>query len=361
MEWRNILVRAPNWVGDLVMATGSMADLRRSFPGARITVLLPPSRMAVLRGGAHFDALIPDPGKSLEAVWRLSRDLRARRFDLALVYPNSVRSALAPWMARIPVRIGYGGGFRRLLLTRSLPEPGPRPPGPPEPPCRGAGPRRLPTPMASRYAALAAASGARAGDGRPTLAVSAGCEERSEARRRELGIPPGERLIGLNPGSSFGASKLWSAERFARLGDLLSERLGRRIILFVGPGEEAIGRRIASLLRSPAIDTGGAPLDLELLKPFVRDLDLLVTTDTGTRHYAVAFRVPVVVVMGPTHPGFTAAHLEETEVVRKDVPCGPCHLKVCPTDHRCMTLIEPEEVLARSLALLERTGRSAGP
>jgi heptosyltransferase-2 len=71
----------------------------------------------------------------------------------------------------------------------------------------------------------------------------------------------------------------------------------------------------------------------------------------------VAFRVPVVVVMGPTHPGFTAAHLDETEVVRHDVPCGPCHLKVCPLDHRCMTSIEPEEVLERAVALLARTPR----
>jgi len=212
--------------------------------------------------------------------------------------------------------------------------------------------------MAGRYADLVRAAGIAAAGSRPELAVTAACEERYARRRGELGIAPGERLIGINPGASFGASKLWPAERFARAADILSERLGLRSILFVGPGEEGIAREIAGRMRSPPIDTSPAPCDLDILKPFVRDLALLVTTDTGTRHYAVAFRVPVVVVMGPTHPGFTAAHLEETEVVRRDVPCGPCHLKECPTDHRCMTLIPPEAVAGAAFALLGKQGHS---
>ena len=347
----NLLIRAPNWVGDLVMATSGFRDLRRGFPGARIAVIVPRSRAGVLAGADHHDELIIEPGRSLAAAVRLGRELGRRRFDLALIYPNSLRSAVAPFVARVPERIGYRGEFRRWLLTRSIPEPEYR--GRPE----GPGPRRLPEPMVHRYAAILAAAGVKAGEGRPELAVSEACEERARLRRAELGIAPGERLVGLNPGASFGASKLWPVERFARAADLITARTGLRTILFVGPGEEEIARRIAELSRSGPISTASAPLDLDLLKPFVRDLALLITTDTGPRQYAVAFQVPVVAVMGPTHPGYSAAHLDETEVIRRDVPCGPCHLKVCPLDHRCMTLIEPEEVAEKALGLLEKFGK----
>lgn len=351
-SWRNILVRAPNWVGDLVMATASLNDLRKSFPDARISILLRPSRKAVLAGARYYDELISESGRSLPSILGTAREVKARGFDLALIYPNSLRTALIPLLAGIPERIGYGGVGRRFLLTRSIEEPSWRRP------LWKPGPRRFPLPMAKRYSALVEAAGGEPGDGRPVLAVSPECEARAEAMRRELGIAPGERLLGINPGASYGSSKLWPAERFARVGDLLSRKLGWRAIIFVGPGEEAIGERIADLMEEPAISTSKAPLDLDTLKPFIRDLGLLVTTDTGTRHYAVAFRVPVAVIMGPTHPGFTAANLDETEVLRRDVDCGPCHLKVCPTDHRCMTLIEPEEVAERARKLLERAGKS---
>ncbi len=351
-EWRNILVRAPNWVGDLVMATGSFRDLRKNFPRARIAILLPPSRVPILEGAEYYDRLIPDPGSSPAAILKLSGKLLRGNFDIALIYPNSFRTALVPFLGGIQERIGFCGDFIRcLLLTRIVGEPDPswRPARP--------GPRLFPFPMAHRYSMLLEAIGAVSLDTRPSLQVSRNCEDRADRLRREMGIGPGEKLIGINPGASFGSSKLWPVDRFARLADLLSDRTGQRILILVGPGEEGIGRQIERGMREKPINTAGRPLDLDILKPFVRDLSLLVTTDTGTRHYAVAFQVPVVVVMGPTHPGFTAANLEETEVVRRDVPCGPCHLKTCPTDHRCMMLLEPEEVLERALALMERHPR----
>lgn len=342
-----ILVRAPNWVGDVVMATGSFADLRRSFPAAKITILIPRSRAGILAGGGYYDELIHDAGRSLGPLWRQAVGLRARKFDLAIVYPNSFRTALVARLAGARERVGFRDFARRWLLTKILDEPPPlKAPHP--------GPRRFPYPMTERFAALLRAVGAAPGDGRPVLAVTPECEDLAGTRRMEMGIAPGERLIGINPGANFGASKLWPLDRFARLADGLTEKTGRRTILFLGPGEEPIGEKLASLMRTKPVSTGRFPLDLDVLKPFVRDLDLLVTTDTGTRHYAVAFRVPVAVVMGSTHPGFTNCNLDETDVIRYDVPCGPCHLKSCPLDHRCMTLIEPEEVLERSMRLMER-------
>jgi heptosyltransferase-2 len=186
--------------------------------------------------------------------------------------------------------------------------------------------------------------------------VTPECEERAREYRKAFGIEAGEPLIGLNPGASFGASKLWPARHFAAFGDAVSERYGLRTILFVGPGEEGIAAEIERLMERKPINTAARPLPLDVLKPFIRDLKLLVTTDTGPRQYAVAFGVPAVVVMGPTDPRYSAINLEKTEVVRHDVPCGPCHLKVCPIDHRCMVGITPQEVLGRLEELDRRVG-----
>ncbi len=332
----NILIRAPNWVGDIVMATGNFADVRRTFPGARITVLLEPGREKILEGSHDFDRILFDrAGTSPAKLWRIARELRKERFDLAIIFPNSFRTALVCYLAGIPRRAGYRRNLRSLLLSHGVDYE------------RSPGGKRRPVPMPLFYAKLCEAAGVPRGDLKPRLCVTPECEEKAVALRRELGIADGEPLVGLNPGASFGASKLWPPGHFAELGDALTEKHGHRTILFVGPGEEAIAGEIWSRMRHKPIYDRSRLVPLDVLKPFVRDLKLLVTTDTGPRHYAVAFGVPAVVIMGPTHPDYTAFNLEKTEVIRHDVPCGPCHLKVCPIDHRCMVGITPGEVMGR--------------
>ena len=343
-ELKNILIRAPNWVGDLVMATSSFADVRRAFPGARITLLLKPGRERVIGGSPDYDQLLFDrAGNSPWQLWRLARELRAVRFDAALIFPNSFRAGLLCALAGIPRRVGYRRNLRSLFLTDPVEY-------------EMAAGKRRPVPMPLFYAKLCDRLEVPRGDGRPRLYVTPECEARARELRQGLGILEGERLIGINPGASFGSSKLWPPEHFAAVGDLLTEQLGLRAIVFVGPGEEPIAEAIAGRMRRRPIFDRRRLVPLDALKPFIRDLELLVTTDTGPRHYAVAFGVPVVVVMGPTHPDYTAINLERTSVVRHDVPCGPCHLKVCPIDHRCMVGIGPEEVFLHARQLLERVG-----
>ncbi len=341
---RKILIRAPNWVGDVVMATANFADVRRAFPDAEISVLLKPGREKILEGSKDFDRVILDrAGNSFLKLWMLARELRRERFDLAIIFPNSFRSAWLAWLARIPRRAGYRRNLRSLLLTDGVDY-------------EMDGAKRLPVPMPVFYSKICEAVGVPTSDLRLRLFVTPECEERAVAHRRALGIAEGERLIGLNPGASFGASKLWPPSHFAAVGDALTERHGLRTIIFVGPGEEPIAESIAASMKHKPIYDPKRLVPLDVLKPFVRDLKLMVTTDTGPRHYAVAFGVPVVVVMGPTHPDYTSIHLERQEVVRHDVPCGPCHLKVCPIDHKCMVGIKPDEVLDRIHQLDQRLG-----
>jgi heptosyltransferase-2 len=339
-----ILIRAPNWVGDIVMATASFADVRRAFPAARISILLLPGREKILAGSPDHDGLLFDrSGRSAPRLLALAREIRRERFDLGLIFPGSFKAALCVFLGRVARRVGYRRNLRRFLLTDAVEhetEDG----------------RRKPVPMPLLYQKLCAAAGVPPGDGRPRLHVTTESEERAADLRRALGIGEREELIGINPGASYGSSKLWPAAHFARLADLLTERHGLRTIIFTGPGEEMIAREIVARARTKPIHDPARRIPLDLLKPLVRDLKLLVTTDTGPRHYAVAFGVPVAVVMGPTHPGHTALNLERTEVIRHDVPCGPCHLKTCPLDHRCMVGISPEEVLERIEALDRRVG-----
>jgi heptosyltransferase-2 len=344
-----ILIRAPNWVGDVVMATSSFADVRRSFPAAHITVLLLPGREKVIDGSSDHDRIIFDrSGRDIRGLARLASGLRRERFDLAVIFPASFRSALACFLAGIPRRVGYRRNMRGILLTDPVDY-------------EVDGGRRRPIPMPRLYARLCARAGVAEGDGRPRLQVTPACEEKAREFRKAAGIGDEEALVGINPGASFGASKLWPPARFAEVADAITARYGVRTIIFVGPGEDSIAEEILARARTRPIHDPAQRVGLDLLKPLVRDLKLLVTTDTGPRHYAAAFGVPAVVVMGPTHPGHTAMNLEKAEVVRHDVPCGPCHLKTCPIDHRCMEGITAAEVLHRVAELDRRLGLFARP
>jgi heptosyltransferase-2 len=326
------------------MATPSFAALRRAFPRARIAILLRPGRDGVVEGLPDFDEVLLDRTKGSFGSWlRLVRELRRERFELGILFTNSLRSALAVFLAGVRVRVGYRHGGQRPFLTRAV-----------EPEREGRGWK--PAPMPDLYARLLSAAGVEPGGAQPRLAVTPRCEEEAGRCREALGIAPGEELIGLAPGASFGASKLWPADRFAALADSLTARYGRRTIIFCGPGEESIASEIARAMKTAPINTAERPLGLDLLKPFVRDVKLLVTTDSGPRHYANAFGVAAVVVMGPTDPRWSAYALERSEVVRHDVECGPCHLAVCPIDHHCMTGITPAEVLERIEQLDRRLG-----
>ena len=119
-----------------------------------------------------------------------------------------------------------------------------------------------------------------------------------------------------------------------------------------GRGEEKIAEAILAKTKAPIINTACDHIDLEMLKPLIKRCDLLVTNDTGPRHYAVAFGVPVVVIMGPTDPRYTSANLEKTIVIRTQAECSPCHKKICPTDHRCMRQITPRMVFEAGEKLL---------
>lgn len=348
-----IVIRGPNPVGDLIMATPALRAIREGFPEARISLLVKVHLRGLIEGSPWFDEVIGYDPQGIHSSWkgylRLVKELRRQRFDLGLLLTNSFSSAWMLWLAGAKRRMGYNRDGRRLLLTHAL-----------DPSVEWAfqtTPRNkgyLPLPMVDYYLRLCEALDCRSQDPRVELSLDEKSMESAQSKLGAGGWDGKRSLLGINPAAGFGTSKLWTEEGFARVADALAERHALQPLLLTGPGEEGLARKIAERMRRRPIDIGGAEVSLELLKALVSRCALFLTTDSGPRHIAVAFDLPTVVLMGPTDPRYSDLGHEKTLVLREEAPCSPCHLKACPTDHRCMRGIEPGRVLAAAEELLAR-------
>jgi len=345
---RRIWLRAPNWLGDVVMATATFARVRAAFPQAHITAGMRPYLRPLVADSGFFDAIVDTPRLAgLRALRSEVAAMRAQQFDLAIVLPNSLATGLVPFLARVPLRLGYQQG-RPFLMNCGL---------------RATvrrrwwqareGPRRWPSPMPEYYRDLLDVLRLPAGGVHPQLAVQPEDDAWVAEHLRSLGIHSDTRLLQLVVGANFGASKLWLPERFAAVARHFQERHGMRALVLVGPSEVELGERIAA--EGGAICMRKPVLGLDKLKALVRRATLMVTGDTGPRHLAVAFDRPVVCLIGPTDSNYTNYCLEHTVLIRKEMDCAPCQKKVCPLGHhRCMKDIAVAEVIAAGERLLLR-------
>jgi heptosyltransferase II len=350
---KRILVVQPSWVGDAVMATPTLRALRDLYPEARIDFLMKRHLKPLYSGTPWADKLITyRTGKTRKKAGKglieLAARLRTAKFDLAVLLPNSFQTALVCKMAKIKRILGYDRDGRGFLLTdRLLP-----------PKERG---KFVPTPIIKYYLGLAQYLGSRQTDLSLTLFVTPPQQRRAVEVLDRCGLAPDiERpaaggkppLILLNPGANFGAAKCWLPEYFAELSDRLVEELGATILLNSAPKERPIIEAVQRCLKHPVIDLAASGLTLGALKEIVRRCDLMVTNDTGPRHIAAAFGVPVVTVFGPTHPQWTEIYYAKERQVAVKVFCGPCQKKRCPLDHRCMTRVTPAMVFSAAMSLL---------
>lgn len=343
----SLVVRCPNWVGDIVMATPVFECLRQNFPDATITACVRPYARGILEDSPWFDHIVDCQDKKLSGMRKIRTELKPLKPQLGLLLTNTTHSFLTFKIAGVPDIYGYRRNFRKHFLT-----------GGPDPEMESteadAGYKIKALPMQDYYLQLCRYLQLKLPDDpRPRLYLSEQLEEKGEARLAGYGIEKQDVVIGLNPGASFGSSKCWPAERFARLAELLQTRYRCKLLLLVGPGEDKIADAIVSKSDAEIINTSNDKIDLAELKPLIQRCNLLITNDTGPRHYAVAFDVPNIVLMGPTNPVYTARNLEHTTVLQRDLPCVPCHKKTCPLGHHgCMTEITPEMVLHEANSIL---------
>jgi heptosyltransferase-2 len=350
----NLAVFLPNWIGDAVMATPALRALREHYRSGRITGVVKPYVAGLLEGGDWFDELIlADKGKRTQGVLAVARQLGRRPIDLAVLMPNSFRSALTAWLGRCRRRVGYARYGRSPLLTDVLP------------PIRDACGRLTPSPVLDAYNRLAVRAGCPPPSRRMELFTTPDDEAAGDRVWEQAGLARYREVICLNPGAAFGSAKHWPTAYFAALARDLAGRRGSSVLILCGPGERDLARQIVTTACHPAVHSvadaeaaGGPPPSLGLTKACVRRADLLVTTDSGPRHFAAAFGRPVVTLFGPTHVAWTETYYPRAVHLQKQVDCGPCQRRVCPLDHRCMTRLTPTEVFAAADGLL--SGAASG-
>ncbi len=332
-----IAVFCPNLIGDTVMATPTFRALRRGFPGAMLSAVIRPQVAPTLDGTDWFDEWILFDHRSEDAGQRMVsvvRRLRNSRFDLAVLLPNSFRSALVARLAGIRRRLGYERHGRGLLLTDFLHH------------TVDADGRRLPTPIVDTYLNLARHLGCPVESSRLELATTPADEAAADRAWAGLGLVADDPVVCLNTGGAFGPAKNWPTEHFADLARRLVEQSGVRVLVLCGPRERENAREIvAAAAHECVVSLADQELGIGLTKACVRRSDLLITTDSGPRHFAAAFGRPVITLFGPTHIAWTRTHHPGAWHVMHPVPCGPCQRPVCPEGHhKCMRDLAPESV-----------------
>ena len=342
-----VLIRCPNWIGDMVAATAAIRCMRRNYPDAHITLVLRPYVRPVVENAPWFDEIVEfdrHRGGLREILRAGSRLRHPARYDLALLLTHSFSSALLAWWGGARRRVGHARSGRSMLLTDPVPWP------------RKGRDFKL-VAKVKLYSGLLEYLGCEgAREQRPELFTSEADERECERLLQHHGYDGDRPLVAIVPGAAYGSSKLWEPERFATVADKLWSERNLQPIILTGPGEEPIGREIALNMKSHPIAFRRGEVPFGALKGIVRRCALMVCNDTGPRHVAVAYNVPTVVIMGPTDPAVTDSDYERKHIVRRDVPCGPCYLRACPTDHRCMKLVTPDMVLWAAGDLLDRYG-----
>jgi heptosyltransferase-2 len=344
---QTILIALPNWVGDVVMATPALAAIRARFPRAAITGLIRQGIRGLIESCPWVDDWEVWPAKNARGrqggTFQVAFRLRRRRMEWALLMTNSFRSALVARLAGIPRRIGYDRDGRGWLLTDRIPVQ------------RDAAGRIARTRMVNYYGELAVALGCdRPGD-RLMLHTRPEDDAVISARLEAAGLAGHRPIVVMTPGASFGPAKCWPADRFAAVCDRLVDECGARVVLTYGPGEESVARRAIEAMRHRPLVMEDPAITLSQLKSLIRLSDLLLCNDTGPRHLAKAFDVPVVTVFGPTWPQWTDTDYRLERIVRIDVDCGPCQKPVCPLGHvKCMTEVGVEAVFDACRELLAR-------
>lgn len=338
-EPESILLVLPTWVGDVVMATPFIRGLFLRFPQARITLVMNRHLYPLLEGSPWVENCVfwPPRNKSKEAKQQhkaLLADLRSRKLDLAVMLPNSLRSAWLCWRSGAKRRVGFNRDARGLLLTDALPVP------------NRVGKNYQPMPLCDYYAVLASALEMEHPGDQLTLFTTTEADDAVDARLQREGVSPEQPLVVLCPGANFGASKCWDPERFAGVADHLVRRFGAAIVISPGPGEEPLAEAIQNTMTQKSFLLTSPCLTLGELKSLIADADLLLGNDTGPRHFGRAFDTHRVTVFGPTEQQWTdTSHGDET-IVKVDVPCGPCHKKKCPLEEQvCMTRVTVDMVI----------------
>jgi heptosyltransferase-2 len=345
-----ILVIAPNWIGDMLMAQPLLAQVKAYTAGSEITVVAPQWVAPTLRYMPEVDHIITTNlthGKfNLRTRWHLAKTLRAQHFEACYVLPNSWKSALLPWLAGIPLRIGYLGEMRYGLLNQYLPNPN----------------KAQRPPMLQHYAALSKFAPIQSASKRtvarlnapmtvlPTPALSITDNEIQQTAQL-FNIPPEQPLLVLCPGAEFGPAKRWPVSHFAELAQLAQRALPNVHVIALGshkdkPIAQAIGHNVHNLCGATRLEQAIALL---------ARANAVVANDSGLMHISAALNRPLIALFGSSDPRHTPPHSAQATPLWLHLPCSPCYQRTCPLQHlRCLQDISPTHVMSYLQTIFER-------
>jgi heptosyltransferase-2 len=341
---KRVVVRGTNWVGDSLMTIPALRALRRVLPDAHITLVIRPGTKGIFFEADFIDDVLVYDRKNAFSVVPQVREWKRRKFDLAVLFQNAFEAALIPFLAGVPLRLGYATESRQALLTHPLP---------------------LPEWRDERHEVfyylylvtaleqmLFGRSAICEAEPDPTIQISAARKAQAAELLRAYGVSEEDAVVAICPGSINSRAKRWPVESYATLADRLIESK-RRVLLIGSKDEIDVSEDVTRRMREqPIVLTGKTTLDQ--ISAVLDRADLIVTNDTGPAHLGAALGRPTIVIFGPTNPLTTRPFAPEAVILRHPPECAPCMLRDCPIDHRCMTAITVDEVFEQSHALLKR-------
>jgi heptosyltransferase-2 len=328
MKSKKIVIRAPNWIGDSILALPAMANLQRNFPESELWVAANEWVSDLFRMEDYLEGIIPLPQQnSLKNLNLSARRLKEFTFDLGILLTNSFRSAFLFYLARIPQRWGYRRDGRGFLLTKG-------------PPIHNRVDRYH---QAHYYLDLLSGLGLK----NYTTELNLSLDRRELAWTKEWlesqNIEPKKPLVIINPGAFYGPAKRWPASKYSELASLLQEKNNAQIVIVGSETEVPLAEHIATdMPEKPFILAGQT--SLSRLAAIISLGSVFISNDSGPMHLANALKIPVIALFGPTDPFRTGPYQDPYTLFHKGAPCWPCSYRTCPYDHRCMMNISAQEV-----------------
>ncbi|MDP6178792.1 MAG: lipopolysaccharide heptosyltransferase II [Desulfatiglandales bacterium] len=337
-----ILIRAANWVGDVVMTIPALEAVRANFPTSTLAVLAKPWVIPLLENHPSVDRVIPLMTRKghlsdMVEIIKVAGLIRRIGFDLAILFQNAFEAALLAYLGGIKFRLGYNTDGRRFLLSHPV--------------IRNN--EILNSNQVEYYLSILRAMDWKAKSRDPSLFVDDKDKVAIHSLLSAKGIKKNDLLIGLSPGATFGPAKRWPPERFATIGDWVVERWGAMVLVLGSEGEQDICMEVGRSMKYAPLNLCGRTTLGEAMA-LINRCHFFLTNDSGLMHIASALSVPMIAIFGSTDPSATGPRSQKARIMRHQVDCAPCLKSECPTDYRCMLSIEPDEVWKEMEILREK-------
>lgn len=337
---QSILIIAPNWIGDAVSTQALLANLKVLYPDSKIDVLASNWVAPIYRACPQVHEVIEAKFEHKKLQWnlrkQLAKEIGPKNYQACFVLPNSFKSALIPWLANIPFRIGYRGELRFGLINLALDNPSKinRPP------------------MVEHYLALSQLLkddySLPLGQLVPKLNVSTSAKQSVEKKLQDANINS-ESIYAICPGAEYGPSKRWPTEYFTALAQkLITQNSNNQIILLGSKSDHALGQEITSQAKQEGkIHNWCGDTSLDEAIALIGMSKAVVSNDSGLMHIAAALKTPQIAIFGSSDPSHTPPLSDRAQIIWLNMPCSPCHKRECPLGHlQCLKDILPEQVLA---------------